>query len=74
MILLLWLPVTVPHLETSFRKRRKIKNNYTSKSTGQTRPNNFVILNIKNKEAAKIEMQQLITDFAKSRARAMAFF
>ena len=46
-----------------------LKKNYEKNSTGQTRLNDLIISAPEHKEAAKMDIEELISDFAHAKSR-----
>ena len=67
-MLFLTLPVTVASVERSFSKLKIIKD-YKRNSISQTRLRDLAILIIEHAEAAKMDLKELINDFANVKAR-----
>ncbi|WP_422542948.1 hAT transposon family protein [Methanosarcina sp.] len=62
------LPVTVASVERTFRKLKMIKD-YKRNSIGQTRLRDLAILSIEHAEADRMDLKELISDFANMKAR-----
>ena len=63
LLLFLTLPVTVASAERSFSKLRLIKN-YLRSTMGQDRLRHLALLSIEAESAEKLQMDQIIDDFA----------
>lgn len=72
LLLFLTLPVSVATAERSFSKLKIIKN-YLRNSSSQTRLTNLAILSIEAQEAAKMDNNHLIKNFAEAKARKKQF-
>jgi hypothetical protein len=72
LVLFLTLPVTVASVERTFSKPRIIKD-YKRNSISQTRLRDLAILTIEHAEAAKMDLKELISDFATVKARKKQF-
>ena len=66
------LPVTVASVERSFSKLKIIKD-YKRNSISQTRLRDLAILTIEHTEATKMDLKELITNFANIKARKKQF-
>lgn len=66
------LPVTVASVERSFSKLKIIKD-YKRNSISQTRLRDLAILTIEHEEAVKMDIKELISDFANKKARKKRF-
>lgn len=71
-MLFLTLPVTTASVERSFSKLKIIKD-YKRNTMGQTKLHELALLAIEHKEAAKIDLKELISEFACSKARKKQF-
>ena len=72
LLLFLTLPVTVASAERSFSKLKIIKN-YLRNTIGKERLSDLAIVSIEAKEAGKMEMKNIITDFANMKSRRKVF-
>lgn len=68
----LTLPVTVASCERSFSKLKLIKN-YLRNSMGQERLTNLAIISIEHEEVTKLNLDELVNDFALLKVRKVAF-
>jgi hypothetical protein len=71
-MLFLTLPVTTASVERSFSKLKIIKD-YKRNTISQSKLHELAILAIEHKEAAKMDMTELINDFANLKARKKQF-
>jgi len=71
-IIFLTLPVTVANAERSFSKLKMIKN-YLRNSMQQIRLTNISILNIERNRTNELDINKIINDFAKNKARKKNF-
>ncbi|XP_065658998.1 zinc finger MYM-type protein 1-like [Hydra vulgaris] len=72
LLLFLTLPVTVASVERSFSKLKIIKN-YLRNTIGKERLSDLAIVSIEAKAAGKMEMKNIITDFANMKSRRKVF-
>ena len=72
LLLFLTLPVTVASAERSFSKLKIIKN-YLRNTIGKERLSDLAIVSIEAKAAGKMEMKNIITDFANMKSRRKVF-
>ena len=72
LLLFLTLPVTVASAERSFSKLKIIKN-YLRNTIGKECLSDLAILSIEAKAAGKMEMKNIITDFANMKSRRKDF-
>ncbi|XP_065652950.1 zinc finger MYM-type protein 1-like [Hydra vulgaris] len=72
LLLFLTLPVTVASAERSFSKLKIIKN-YLQNTIGKERLSDLAIVSIEAKAAGKMEMKNIITDFANMKSRRKVF-
>lgn len=68
LMLFLTLPVTVASAERSFSKLKLIKS-YLRNSMGQERLSGLAVLSIENARARRLDLTELIDDFAQRKAR-----
>jgi hypothetical protein len=66
------LPFSVASVERTFSKLKMIKD-YKRNSIGQTRLRDLAILSIEHAEADKMDLKELISDFANMKARKKQF-
>ncbi|XP_065668169.1 zinc finger MYM-type protein 1-like [Hydra vulgaris] len=72
LLLFLTLPVTVASAERSFSKLKIIKN-YLRNTIGKERSSDLAIVSIEAKAAGKMEMKNIIIDFANMKSRRKVF-
>ena len=72
LIIFLTIPVTVASAERSFSKLKLIKN-YLRTSVGQERLQGLAVLSIEAERAMQIDFDQVISDFARRKARRKQF-
>lgn len=68
----LTLPVTVASCERSFSKLKLIKN-YLRSKMGQERLTKLAIISIEHEEVKKLNLEDMVNDFASMKARKVAF-
>lgn len=72
LMLFLTLPVTTAGVERSFSKLKIIKD-YKRNTISQTKLHELALLAIEHKEAAKLDLKELISQFAYAKARKKQF-
>lgn len=67
-LLFFTLPVTTANVERTFSKLKMIKN-YLRSTTGQDRLSGLALISIENEEAEKLDLREVINEFANKKAR-----